>query len=158
MRIISSQTVLKLFQQETVYQRCYWKKPVLAEAQLSDLPEKVFTWSPRAGWASKRLLKDTPPPLFFSRKSCKHIMNGLSMVACLAAENSLERSLIHNAAFSCSSSAFPPIHTTVSQGCLRHLHLQQAAQRSVEVFFFFFGLQSSCSKQAQKPFVSYRIT
>lgn len=61
MRIILSQTVLKLFQQETVYQRCYWKKPVLAEAQLSDLPEKVFTGSPRAGWASKRLLKDTPP-------------------------------------------------------------------------------------------------
>lgn len=38
--MIFIQTVLKLFQQATVYRRCFWKKPLLAAAQLSDLPEK----------------------------------------------------------------------------------------------------------------------
>lgn len=40
MKMIFSQTVLKLFQQEIVYRGCFWKKPLLAETQLSDLPEK----------------------------------------------------------------------------------------------------------------------
>lgn len=95
-----------------------------------DLPE--LDGPPRDCW------KTHHPPLFFSQKSCKHIINELSMVACLAAENSLERSL---------STMLPfPVHLQLSLTYIQQFHravsgaCTYSRQHKDQWRFFFFFL------------------
>lgn len=100
---------MKLFQQETVYQRCFWKKPLLAEAQLSDLPEKQH---------SLHLPDPDGPPGETAERhhpSYSLVQRAVNMCHEQAFHGGLfshsewpRKKPIHKAAFSCSSSAFPP--------------------------------------------------
>lgn len=123
MRMILSQTVLKLFQQETVYQRCFWKNPLLAEAQLSDLPEKQRSLDlPELDEPPGETAKRHHPSYSLVHRVINMCHKQAFMVARLAAENGLERSLSTMLPFPVHLQLSLLAHTTVSQGCLRHLH------------------------------------